>query len=253
VFEVCLDVSSFACLHVFDGLGADLLVVEWRKEARLYLDAQFLHFGSVESEVLQAQRPDAHELEVSLEEVDQHRELVEPAFAQDTAPVADAVVILELAAFLEASVLVHVALEIFAVGVHRPELVNAYQLSVPAHAAQLDDEAAVGRFVADGLAHLLAYDVELPLEEALVHYVEACPAETPQHFHAVVRPVLAPGQREIYFSEDGQFGAGAVPEEMHPVDDVIERRQEGAKDDLFLEDRGAGVAVEVPAGGQSLV
>lgn len=71
-----------------------------------------------------AQGTDAHQLHLTLEEIDEHRQLVQPALTHESAEGADADVVGNLAAFAQTLLVEHIALQIFRIGVHRPHLID---------------------------------------------------------------------------------------------------------------------------------
>lgn len=193
------------------------------------------------------QRAHAHELELPLEEIDEHREFVEPACAQQSAPLVDPVVVLELAAVLKPDVLVHVGLQILGVGVHRAELVHADEIAVLADPGKLDERPAVGLLVPDGGLDLACQYEELPVAEAFVQHLEAGPVEPSQHLHAVVGAVAPLGDEEIQPPRRAQLGADPVPEVVHEIDELAEDAREALEYHFLLHHRRAGVAHEVAA------
>ena len=214
---VGFDIAALRGLHVFERDRGVLVVVEGRQEAGLDADVQLLHLGRVEAEILPAQRAHAHELHLALEDVDRHRELVQPAAAHQFAPEVDAVVVGEFATVLQAFVLQHVGLEVFGIGVHRAELVHADELAVPAHALELDQGAAGRVVVPDGGAELLADDEVLAFVEAFVDDFEAGAVHAAEQLDAVVGAVLALGDPHVEPAGGFHLGAGAVPEIVEGV------------------------------------
>ena len=131
-------ISFLRGLDVFKGDGGVFVVVEGGQEPRLDADMQVLHLGRVKAEIMPAQRPYADELHLALEDVDEHRQLVEPELAEQPSPAVDAVVVGEFAAVLEPLVLKHVGLEVLRVGVHRTELIDSDEIALVAYPRQLD-------------------------------------------------------------------------------------------------------------------
>ena len=199
-----------------------LLVVERRQQPGLGLDTQGLQFGCVEAEVLPAQRPDAHQLEVATQQVPHHRQFVEPQPPQHATPEVDTVVVLELASTLKALVVVDIGLHILGVGVHRAELVHHNHLAVLADAAQVDDGRACGRCIVHRLGAFAGGDEELALAELLVDHLEAGTIEAADDLHAAHRAVLAACQRVVEAPRQPQLGTHAVPQVVPADQHVVE-------------------------------
>ena len=77
-----------------------------------------------------AQRAHAHQLHLTLKDVDQHRQLVDPQLPEHGAPSGDAVVVVELSTRLQLVVLIDVGLQVFGVGIHRSELIHPDPIAV---------------------------------------------------------------------------------------------------------------------------
>ena len=114
------------------------VVIEGGQEPGLHLGAQLLHLRGVETEIVARKGTHTDELALALKHINEHGEFVDPYLAHPTAPEIDAVVVGELAAGLQAAVLVEVGLQVFAVAVHGAELVDTDNLAVLADTAQLD-------------------------------------------------------------------------------------------------------------------
>ena len=69
-------ITPFALLNLVDGLGH--VGIERRQHPRLALDAQLLDLGAIKAEILLAQRTDTHEFHLTLENIDEHRKLINP-------------------------------------------------------------------------------------------------------------------------------------------------------------------------------
>ena len=102
---VGLDVAALGGLDIVQGDGGLLVEIKGRQEAGLDTDVQLLHFGCIEAEIMAAQGAHADQFHLPLEDVDQHRELVQPGLSHEFTPEIDAVVVCELAAVLQAFVL----------------------------------------------------------------------------------------------------------------------------------------------------
>ena len=250
---VGFDITALGGLYVFECDGGMLVVVEGGQEAGLDADVQLLHLGRVEAEIMTAQRADSHQFHLSLENVDRHRKLVQPGAAQQFAPEVDAIVVGELAAVLKTFVLQHVGLEVFGVGVHRAELIDADHLAVVAHATELDQGTAGRVIVPNGSAELAADDEEFTFVEAFVDDFEAGPVHTAEQFDAMVGAVLALGHPHIEPSGGFHLGEGPVPEIVHGVKDLADETGMSVVDDLALEPCRAAVAPDVSAIHKGLV
>ena len=125
VLVIGFDIPFLGGLDVFQGLRGSFVIVERGQKPRLDADVQLLHLGCVQAEILPAQRTDTHQFHLPLENIDAHREFVQPGFPQHPPPYVHPVVIRELAALLQALMLQHVRLKVFGIGIHGPELVHA--------------------------------------------------------------------------------------------------------------------------------
>jgi len=213
--QVGLDVFALGGLHLIDGLGGVAVVIEGGQEAGLYLDAQLLHIGGVETEIVTREGTHTDELALALEHVDEHREFVEPYLAHPAAPEIDAVVVGEFATGLQAAVLVEVGLQVLAVAVHGAELVDTDDFAVLADTAQLDEGGAGGYVVPDGGLLLAGEDEKLALAELLVEDFETGSIEAAEDLDAVVGAVLALGDGHI------EAAGGAAELRTHPVPEIV--------------------------------
>lgn len=209
---VGVDISFLRSLDVVQGDWGVFVVVKWRQEAWLHAGVQGLHLGRVEAEIVTAEGAHSDQLHLSLEYIDEHRELVKPGPAQQFAPAVHAVVARELASFLEAFVLEQIRLQVLGVRVHRAELVNTDHIAVVADTVELH-ERAVGRIVVpDGGAELSTENIEFTVVKTLVDHFKASPVHPPQELHAVVCAVLSLGHPEIEPSRPFKLRAYAVPD-----------------------------------------
>ena len=60
MFQACLDVTSFRCLHLLNGLWRLAVIVERRQQPWLHLGAQRLHLWRIEAKILLRQRSHPH-------------------------------------------------------------------------------------------------------------------------------------------------------------------------------------------------
>ena len=250
---VGLDVAALGGLHVLERVRGLGLIVEGGQETRLDARMQRLHLGRVEAEIVAAEGPHADQLHLAFQDVDRHRELVQPAPAHQFAPEVDAVVVGELAAVLQALVLQHVGLEVFGVGVHRAELIDTDHIAVPADAAEFDQRAAGRVVVPDRGAELAPDDEEFALVEALVNDFESGPVHPAQQLDAVVGAVLALGDPHVEPARGLPLGAEAVPKIVGAVHELAREAGETPVDQVSLEARGARMAPDVSAVHEGLV
>ncbi len=230
------------------------VVIEGGQEPGLHLGAQLLHLGGVEAEIVARKRANTDELALALEHVDEHGEFVDPNLAHPAAPEIDAVVIGELAAGLQAAVLVEVGLQVLAVAVHGAELVDTDNLAVLADTAQLDEGGAGGHVVPNGGLLLAGEDKELAFAELLVEDLETGTVQTAEDFDTVVGAVLALGDGHVETARGlAEFGANTVPEIMKGEDNVADAPGVFLHDELALEYGSTAVTPQVTAIGEVLV
>ena len=131
MLQIGLQITTLAVLDLLQGLWH--VDIEWRQQSRLGLDSQLLQIFGIKVEILLAQRTNADQLHLPLQDIDKHRQLIKPGLAQETAPLRHAVVVAELTTHVQVVVLVDIGLQILGIGVHRPELVDVKLLAVLAH------------------------------------------------------------------------------------------------------------------------
>ena len=112
---VGVNVSFLRCLDIVQGDRGLLVIVERWQQAGFDTDMQILHFRRIKAEIVPAQGTDADQLHLALEHVDEHRQFVEPGFAQELAPAVDAIVVRELSAILKPFILKHIRLQVLGV------------------------------------------------------------------------------------------------------------------------------------------
>ncbi len=245
VLVVGFDISLFRGLDVFDGLGGLFVVIERGQEARFHADVQLLHLRGIQAEILPAERTHAHEFHLSFEDVDEHREFIDPTTAEFVTPVIDTIVTRELAALLQAFVLQDVGLEVFRIGVHRAELVHADHLPFIPDSVQFDEGAKGGIIVPDGFAELLAQDKEFSFVKTLVNDFETSPVHSSQQFHTAVTPVLPLRYPHIKPAGPTHPGENPVPEIMEEIEHLSRESGTGALNYLPLQTRCSGMAQKV--------
>ena len=246
VLVVGFDISFLRGLDVFDGLGRSFVVVERGQEPRLHADVQFLHLRRVHAEVLPTQGPHAYELHLSLEDVDDHGQLVNPGFPEQAAPEVHPVVVGELSTLLQPLVLQHVGLEILGVGVHSPELIHADHLSLVPHTVQFHQHAAGRLVVPDGILHFLAQKEVLTFVITLVDYLETGPIHTSEQFHAAVSAVLPVGNPHIEPAGQAELREHTVPQVMQPDEHLAQETRELFLDYRPFQRRCSGIATDIP-------
>ena len=153
---VGIDIAFFGGLDIFQGLRRCLVVIERGQEPWLHADMQLLHLRRVHIEILTAQRADAHQFHLPLEDVDAHRKLVDPGFPEKASPEVHPVIIGKFPALLQSLMLQHIGLEIFGIAVHRPELIDANDIAFITHPRKFDETSARGFIVPYRILHFLA-------------------------------------------------------------------------------------------------
>lgn len=100
-----------------------------RYQPRLELHPLFLKIFWIRLEERLAQRPDANQLQVTLEPVDQHGKLVQPGFPKKPSPAGYPEIVLDLAARLELVLVENILVQVFGERVHGAQFINMNNLS----------------------------------------------------------------------------------------------------------------------------
>ena len=230
------------------------VIVEGGQKAGFHLDAQLLHLGGVEAEIMAGQWTYTDQLALALEHIDEHGKFIEPYLAHPATPEIDTVVIGELAAGLQTTVFVEIGLQVLAVAVHGAELVDTYNFAVLADTAQLDKGGAGGNIVPDGGLLFTSKDKKLALAELFIEHLETGTVHSTEHLDTVVGAALAFGDGHIQAASGfAELGANTMPEIMKGEDKVADAPRVFLHDELALEYGGAAVAPQVAAGGEVLV
>ena len=245
MLEIGFDILFLRRLDFLQGFGRLFFVIERGQQARLYARAQFPHFRRVQAEIMTAQRPYAHEFHLSLEEIDEHGQFVDPSVAEPAAPEIHPVVVRELTALLQAFMFQHVGLQVLGIRIHGPKFVNADHFPVITHPAQLDEGTAGRVVVPDGGFDLPAQDKELPFMEALVDDFETGPVHPAQQFHPAVGAVLSLRDPHVEPAGPLEFRTHPVPQVMPPIDHLSHESRIGLEDDVLLEPGSPGVTPEI--------
>ena len=243
---VGFDISSLGRLDILQGLGCFFVVVKRRQQARLHRNPQLLHLRRVHIEILAAEGTHAHELHLTLEEVDDHRQLIHPGFPEDPPPGVHPVVVGELPALLKALILQHIRLEILGIGIHRPELVHADDVALVAHARQFYQEAGGRLIVPDRILDLLAQQIVLTTVETFVDDLEPRPIHPSEQFHPAITAVRPFRHPHIEPARRAHFRKGTVPDIMQLVNDSPRVAGKGLPDDPPLEGRCPRMTADIP-------
>lgn len=245
VLVVGVDISFLRGLDIVQGDGGVFVVIKGRQQTGLYACVQVLHLGSVQAEVLPAQRSYSDQLHLSLEDIYEHRKLVQPGAAQELAPAVHAVVARELATVLETFVLEHIGLKVLRVRVHSAELVNSDHIAVIADSIELYERAVGGIVVPDGGAELPSEDVVFTVVETLVDDFKTGTVHTTEKFYTVVGTVLTLGHPEIKPAGPFQFRTDSVPDVVTVIHESAWNAGMRLVDNLALEARSARVNPEI--------
>lgn len=97
---VGVNISFLRSLNIAQSNGGVLIIVERRQQSRLYADMDILHLRSVKTEIVPAQGANSDKFHLPLEDVDEHRQLVNPGFTKEFAPAVNPVVVRELTSIL---------------------------------------------------------------------------------------------------------------------------------------------------------
>lgn len=217
MLQVGFRVAAFRLLHLFDGAGSLLVIVERWQQTGLCLCAQCLHLRGVEREIVLRQRSYPNQLHIALQHVENHRQFVKPHLAEQLAPDVHSIVISKFSSFLQGVMLVYVRLEIFGIGIHGAELVNPNQLAVFSHTSQLDERCACRLVVPNRCLDFTGKDEELAVAKLFIYHLEACAIHPSEDFHPVVRAVLPFGHGEIDFFQPRHLRTETVPQVVKKV------------------------------------
>ena len=214
---------------------------------------KLLHLRRIEAEILPAQGTHAHQFHLSLEDIDKHRELVQPAAPEAPAPEVHAVVVRELTAFLKSFMLQHVGLQILRIRIHGPELIYADHAAVVSHAVELHQGAACRVVVPDGGLDLPAQEEEFTLGEVLIDHLESGPVHAPEQFYPAVSAVRSLGYAHIEPTGDPQFRKHPMPQVVEGVDYFPRKTGIGAADNRPLEAGSPGMTPQEAVVHQGLI
>lgn len=239
---VGLDVSFFRGLDIVQCLGGLLVVVERREEPRFHAHVKVLHLRCVHPEILPAEGANTHELHLSLQEIDEHGQFIQPTLAELVPPIIDPVIVRELPAFLKAFVFQDVGLQILRIGVHRAKFVHTNHVSFVSHAVKFDKGAVCGIVVPDRGTELLSQNEILALMETLIHDFESGPIHPPQQFHTAVSTVFPIRHPHIEPSRPPHASAYPMPKIVHRIDRLPHQTGMRPENDLLLQSRSSGMA-----------
>lgn len=79
-----LQIAAFGFHYFLEGAGK--VGIKWRQQAGPELEPEFLHIGRIEGEIVFAERADAHQRKLALEEIQELRQFVDPERPQHFAP-----------------------------------------------------------------------------------------------------------------------------------------------------------------------
>lgn len=173
-----------------------------------------------------AERADAHQRKLALEEIQELRKFVDPERPQHFAPRGDAEIVLELPALLQGIGLIDVVLQVFAVGVHGAQLLHVDRFAVLSQALEADQGPIGGILVRARGSGFSEDEMHVSVEFALVHQFEAAEIEASQHLGFGESPVAAFGEREVPSLQDGQLGSDALEQKIQKIEDRTENRSE---------------------------
>ena len=100
VLVVGFDISLFRGLDLLQGLRRFLVVIERGKESRFHAGVQLLHLRGIQLEIRPAERPDADQFHLPLEDIDPHRQFIQPTAAKLAPPEIDTVIVREFSTLL---------------------------------------------------------------------------------------------------------------------------------------------------------
>ena len=126
--QICLQITTLALLDFLQGLRH--VDIERRQEAWLRFYPKFLYLFFVQIEILLTQRAHTYQFHLTLQDVDEHGQLVEPGLTQELSPLGDAIVVIELATHIQVVVLIDIGLQVLRIGIHGAELEHIELLPV---------------------------------------------------------------------------------------------------------------------------
>lgn len=185
MFEVGLNISALRILNLLKSFGRIFLVIERRQEAGLYTDAEFLHFGGVEMEIVLRKRTYPNKFDLTPKEVVSHGEFIDPNPAQEFSNRADTIIIVELATRAKTVMDVDIGLDVLRIGVHSAELIDIEQGTPFAYATKFDDRSPAGNVVPDRLLDFACHNKELAGSSRFIDYFETCAIDATQNLDAV--------------------------------------------------------------------
>ena len=226
MLQICLQILPFTLLDFLKGLRH--VDIERRQQSRFGLDAKLLQFRFIQIEILLTQWTHTHQFHLPLHHVDKHRQLVKPGPAQETSPLGDTVVIVELATHIKVVVLVDVCLKILRIGVHRPELKHVELLPTLPDAAQ-PNQWAIRMLVLAGLTFLLHNDTITVVDVLLTDHVETAIIKPAQHLGTREYFTHLFGTEIIKTTRQSQFRTHPMPQKIKEIDDICKELWIAAK------------------------
>ena len=120
MLQISLKITHLALLNLIKGFR-HIDIKRWKK-SWLCLYPKLLQFFTIQIEILLAKRPHSHYLHLSFHQIDDHRQFIEPSLSQEPSPFGHSIVVIEFATHIQVVVLIDIGLQIFRIGIHRPEL-----------------------------------------------------------------------------------------------------------------------------------
>ncbi len=220
MLQISLAVLALTLLDLIEGLWH--IDIERRQHAWPGLDAELLDLRTIQIKILLAQRTHTHQLHLSLEDVNEHGQLVEPQLTEYGAPAGDPVIVLELASIVKGIVLVNISLQVLGIGIHRPELVHPEELASLADTVQLDDRS-VGVGVATRGLSLPSDDAIAVMDVLLRDNLEAAIIESTKDLGTGKHLALLAVDEIVETTGQAHLGTDTMPETVEGVKDLGNR------------------------------
>ena len=169
-----------------------------------------------------AQRTHTYQFQIALHPVYQHGQFVQPGFPEKPSGSVHTVVTGNLAAAAQSRLFIDIRLQVFRIGIHRPELVHTDDFTAFALPLQTDEQSARRLVVAYRFFHLRGNDVKLSVYNLLVKHIKPGTVQPPQNLDTRKRTVLPFRQPEIEIPGERELGDYPVPAIIQEEEDAVD-------------------------------
>ena len=128
MLQIGLKVTPLTVLNLVQSLRH--IDIKRRQQPRFGFNPKFLQISCIKIKILLTQGSHPDQFHLPLQNVNKHRQLIQPGLAEEPAPLRHAVVVAELAAHIQIVVLVDVGLQVLGIGIHGAELEDIELLAV---------------------------------------------------------------------------------------------------------------------------